>query len=54
MVAQIDGPVVPAGHSHGGKVITDMGDMPSVKALVHVAAFAQDTGESDVRQHVWR
>ena len=46
MVAQIDGPVVLVGHSYGGKVITEMGDMPNVKALVYIAAFAPDAGES--------
>ncbi|MCA0424040.1 MAG: alpha/beta hydrolase [Proteobacteria bacterium] len=46
MVRQIKGPVVLVGHSYGGKVITEMGDMPNVKALVFVAAFAPDAGES--------
>lgn len=46
MVKQIDGPVVLVGHSYGGKVITEMGDLPNVKALVYVAAFAPDAGES--------
>ena len=46
MVAQIDGPVVLVGHSYGGKVITEMGDLPNVKALVYIAAFAPDAGES--------
>lgn len=46
MVAQIDGPVLLVGHSYGGKVITQAGDMPNVKALVYVAAFAPDAGES--------
>ncbi len=46
MVAQIKGPVVLVGHSYGGKVITQTGDMPNVKALVYVAAFAPDAGES--------
>lgn len=46
MVAQIEGPVVLVGHSYGGKVITQMGDMPNVKALVYIAAFAPDAGES--------
>jgi len=46
MVAQIDGPVVLVGHSYGGKVITQMGDMPNVKSLVYIAAFAPDAGES--------
>lgn len=46
MVRQIDGPVVLVGHSYGGKVITEMGDLPNVKALVYIAAFAPDAGES--------
>lgn len=46
MVRQIDGDVVLVGHSYGGKVITEMGDLPNVKALVFIAAFAPDAGES--------
>ena len=46
MVKQIDGPVVLVGHSYGGKVITEMGDLPNVAALVFIAAFAPDAGES--------
>ncbi|MBS0169098.1 MAG: alpha/beta hydrolase [Nitrospira sp.] len=46
MVAQIKGPVVLVGHSYGGKVITQAGDIPNVKALVYIAAFAPDAGES--------
>lgn len=46
MVAQIDGPVVLAGHSYGGAVITQAGNLPNVKALVFIAAFAPDAGES--------
>lgn len=46
MVRQIPGPVVLVGHSYGGKVITEMGDLPNVKALVFIAAFAPDAGES--------
>ncbi|MBN8840034.1 MAG: alpha/beta hydrolase [Sphingomonadales bacterium] len=46
MVRQIAGPVVLVGHSYGGAVITEMGDLPNVKALVYVAAFAPDAGES--------
>jgi pimeloyl-ACP methyl ester carboxylesterase len=46
MVRQIAGPVVLVGHSYGGKVITEMGDLPNVKALVYIAAFAPDAGES--------
>lgn len=46
MVAQIDGPVVLVGHSYGGAVITEVGDLPNVSALVFLAAFAPDAGES--------
>ncbi|MCK8784387.1 alpha/beta hydrolase [Roseomonas sp. NAR14] len=42
----IDGPVVLAGHSWGGTVITEAGNDPKVKALVFVAAFAPDAGQS--------
>jgi pimeloyl-ACP methyl ester carboxylesterase len=40
------GPVVLAGHSWGGTVITEAGNHPQVKALVYVAAFAPDAGQS--------
>ncbi|MFI1015212.1 alpha/beta hydrolase [Streptomyces sp. NPDC020965] len=46
MVKQIDGPVVLVGHSYGGAVITEMGDLPNVTGLVYIAAFAPDAGES--------
>lgn len=46
MIAQIKRPVVLVGHSYGGKVITQAGDLPNVKALVFIAAFAPDAGES--------
>ena len=46
MVSQIDGPVVLVGHSYGGAVITQAGNLPNVKALVFIAAFAPDAGES--------
>ena len=39
-------PVVLVGHSYGGVVITEAGNHPKVAALVYVAAFAPDTGES--------
>lgn len=42
----IEGPVVLAGHSYGGLVITEAGTHPSVKGLVYVAAFAGDQGEN--------
>jgi len=40
------GPVVLVGHSCGGAVITEAGNDPKVAALVYIAAFAPDTGES--------
>src|ERR671914_201538 len=40
------GPVVLVGHSYGGAVITEAGNDPNVAALVYIAAFAPDTGES--------
>ncbi|MFE7329853.1 alpha/beta hydrolase [Streptomyces sp. NPDC057565] len=46
MVQQIDGPVLLVGHSYGGAVITEAGDLPNVKGLVYIAAFAPDAGES--------
>ena len=46
MVRQIDGPVVLVGHSYGGAVITEAGDLPNVAGLVYIAAFAPDAGES--------
>ncbi|NKJ36540.1 alpha/beta hydrolase [Rhizobium sp. SG570] len=42
----IDGPVVLVGHSWGGTVTTEAGNDPKVKALVYVAAFAPDVGQS--------
>ena len=46
MVAQVQGPVVLVGHSYGGAVICEMGNQPNVNALVYIAAFAPDQGES--------
>ncbi|MET0282351.1 MAG: alpha/beta hydrolase [Steroidobacteraceae bacterium] len=40
------GPVVLVGHSWGGAVISEAGADKKVKALVYVAAFAPDKGES--------
>jgi len=45
-VEQIDGPVVLAGHSYGGAVITVAGMAENVVGLVYVAAYALDEGES--------
>src|SRR6266550_3037880 len=41
-----DGPVVLVGHSYGGAVITEAGNDEKVAALVYIAAFAPDKGES--------
>jgi pimeloyl-ACP methyl ester carboxylesterase len=41
-----DGPVVLVGHSYGGAVITEAGTDQNVAALVYIAAFAPDKGES--------
>ena len=47
VVAAIDGPVVLVGHSYGGMVITEAAaDNAQVAALVYVAGFAPDHGES--------
>ena len=42
----LDGPVVIVGHSYGGSLITEAGNHPKVAALVYIAAFALDEGES--------
>jgi pimeloyl-ACP methyl ester carboxylesterase len=39
-------PVTLVGHSYGGAVITEAGTHPKVAALVYIAAFAPDEGES--------
>src|SRR5215218_4645706 len=39
-------PVILVGHSYGGAVITAAGNDPNVAALVYIAAFAPDEGES--------
>jgi pimeloyl-ACP methyl ester carboxylesterase len=41
-----DGPAVLVGHSYGGAVITEAGTHPNAAALVYVAAFVPDKGES--------
>jgi pimeloyl-ACP methyl ester carboxylesterase len=40
------GPVVLVGHSYGGSIITEAGNNPNVAALVYIAAFALDEGDS--------
>jgi len=45
-LAAQDGPAILVGHSYGGVVITEAGTDPKVAALVYIAAFAPDKGES--------
>jgi pimeloyl-ACP methyl ester carboxylesterase len=46
VIAAQKAPVVLVGHSYGGVVITEAGNDPKVAALVYIAAFAPDKGES--------
>jgi pimeloyl-ACP methyl ester carboxylesterase len=47
VLATIAGPIVLVGHSYGGVLITNAATgNPNVKALVYVAAFAPDLGET--------
>lgn len=45
-IAECDGPVVLVGHSYGGAVVTEAGTDEKVSALVYIAGFVPDTGES--------
>lgn len=45
-IDSMNGPVVLVGHSYGGSIITEAGNHPNVVALVYIAAFALDEGES--------
>jgi pimeloyl-ACP methyl ester carboxylesterase len=47
VIDSVQGPTVVAGHSYGGAVVTSAAQgAKNVKALVYVAAFAPDEGES--------
>ena len=46
ITGQHSGPVILVGHSYGGAVITEAGNAPEVAALVYIAAFVPDEGES--------
>jgi pimeloyl-ACP methyl ester carboxylesterase len=47
LVRTVDGPVVLAGHSYGGAVISNVdADAGEITALVYVASFAPEPGES--------
>jgi pimeloyl-ACP methyl ester carboxylesterase len=45
-IAEQKNPVVLVGHSYGGVVVTEAGNDPNVAAVVYIAAFAPDKGES--------
>jgi pimeloyl-ACP methyl ester carboxylesterase len=45
-LAAQDGPVILVGHSYGGAVITEAGRHPNVEALVYIAAWVPDRGQS--------
>jgi pimeloyl-ACP methyl ester carboxylesterase len=47
VLARQNGPTIVVGHSYGGQIITALGtDAPNVVALVYIAAFGLDQGES--------
>jgi len=49
LVRAVEGPIVLVGHSYGGAVITNVAaDAGDISALVFVAAFAPDAGESNI------
>ena len=47
VLARQNGPTIVVGHSYGGQIMTALGtDAPNVVALVYIAAFGLDQGES--------
>jgi pimeloyl-ACP methyl ester carboxylesterase len=46
VLAAQNGPVILVGHSYGGAVITEAGNDPKVVALVYIAGWIPDKGES--------
>lgn len=46
VAGEIDGPVLLAGHSYGGSVITAAGAADNVVGLVYISGFAPDEGEN--------
>src|SRR4029077_5741479 len=46
VIDAMGGPVVLVGHSYGGSIISEAGNDPNVVALVYIAAFALDEGDS--------
>jgi len=45
-IATAPGKVILVGHSYGGAVVSEAGTDPKVAAVVYIAAFAPDAGES--------
>ena len=45
-IASASGNVILVGHSYGGVVVSEAGSDPKVAAVVYIAAFAPDAGES--------
>jgi pimeloyl-ACP methyl ester carboxylesterase len=55
VIKDIKGPIVLVGHSYGGSVITNAATgNQNVKALVYVAAFALDKGETTFEHRMSR
>jgi pimeloyl-ACP methyl ester carboxylesterase len=47
VTSRLTGPIILAGHSFGGQIMTaGAGDIPNVVGLVYIAAFGLDEGES--------
>jgi len=46
VLEETTGPVLLAGHSYGGAVISQVGRDPRVRGLVYIAAFGPDEGET--------
>src|SRR5215218_5704012 len=46
IIGEHSDPVVLVGHSYGGTVITEAGNDPNVAALVYIAGWVPDAGES--------
>src|SRR5215212_3919195 len=47
VIGQQSKPVILVGHSYGGVVVTEAGNHPTVAALVYIAAFVPDQGETE-------
>ncbi len=55
LVMSVDGPVVLAGHSYGGAVITNVDALAGdVVALVYIAGFALELAEPSGERPLWR